>query len=120
MCDPRDLGQSLEDGALGADAASLDEADAGGEAFDPTLFLFDNVPGGIGLAARIHERAAELLAEVRVLLRGCPCEHGCPRCVGAVEPPSPVVGAAAALPRPLVLGRRQASLRLLERLMHDG
>jgi hypothetical protein len=38
----------------------------------------------------------------------------------ALAAPVLLVGAAAALPRPLVLGRRQASLRLLERLMHDG
>ncbi len=48
MCDPRDIGRTLDDGSSGGD---------GPGAFDPTLFLFDNVPGGIGLAARIYEEA---------------------------------------------------------------
>ena len=35
---------------------------AGGEAagvFDPTLFLFDNVPGGVGLSERAYQHARE-------------------------------------------------------------
>ncbi len=84
MCDPRDLGQTL------GDDGEESGAPAGGgrvpkQGFDPTLFLFDNVPGGVGLAERIHERAAELFTSARALVRGCVCPDGCPACVGATE-----------------------------------
>jgi DEAD/DEAH box helicase domain-containing protein len=84
MCDPRDLGQTL------GDDGEENGAPAGGgrvpqPGFDPTVFLFDNVPGGVGLAERIHERAAELVARARALIRTCPCPDGCPACVGATE-----------------------------------
>ena len=84
MCDPRDLGQTL------GDDGEENGAPAGGgrvpqPGFDPTVFLFDNVPGGVGLAERIHERAAELVARARSLIRSCPCPDGCPACVGATE-----------------------------------
>src|SRR5690606_3050250 len=52
---------------------------------DPTLFLFDAIPGGVGLAQRIFERAPELLGRARHLLERCPCELGCPACVGPSE-----------------------------------
>ena len=73
LCDPRDIGQTLEHAGDGR----------GGEGFDPTLFLFDNVPGGVGLAERIHESADELLARARMLIVNCGCNEGCPSCVGA-------------------------------------
>ncbi len=118
MCDPRDIGQSLEDGCLGAtdgDLAAAPSPSAGGPTygFDPTLFLFDNVPGGIGLAARIHEQAPELLSRVRQLLLRCGCDVGCPLCVGAVEAVVPFPGRAQA-------DRKRSSLVLLERLVHDA
>ena len=77
MCDPRDLGQTL------GDDGEENGAPAGGgrvpqPGFDPTLFLFDNVPGGVGLAERIHERAAELFTSARQLVRGCVCPDGAP------------------------------------------
>ncbi len=108
MCEPRDIGQSLEDGSLGADTIVGPSAtnDSG---FDPTLFLFDNVPGGVGLAARIYEESPELITRVRALLGRCSCEIGCPLCVGAVE----------ALPAPpglLPHSRKRAALALLDRI----
>jgi DEAD/DEAH box helicase domain-containing protein len=83
MCDPRDLGQTLgDDGEDGAPAGGGRVPQPG---FDPTIFLFDNVPGGVGLAERIFERAAELVARSRQLITGCTCLDGCPSCVGATE-----------------------------------
>ena len=43
------------------------------------------VAGGVGLAPRIYERAAELLERARTLIEGCPCGAGCPACVGPTE-----------------------------------
>jgi DEAD/DEAH box helicase domain-containing protein len=88
MCDPRDLGQTLGDGAdernnLGP-GRDPDERRTG--ALDPTLFLFDAHAGGVGLAERIYERAEQLFHKASALIRSCPCPGGCPGCVGPGEP----------------------------------
>ncbi len=90
MCDPRDLGQTLGDGGLpggdGALAAPGRDFHAGRTGgFDPTVFLFDAHPGGVGLAERLFERAPELLDHARLLIETCPCPAGCPACVGPAE-----------------------------------
>ncbi|MCK6458364.1 MAG: DEAD/DEAH box helicase [Planctomycetes bacterium] len=54
----------------------------------PSLFLFDNVPGGVGLAEKIYELWPVLLRTARESLEGCPCTSGCPACVG----PGPTIG----------------------------
>ncbi|MCI0548887.1 MAG: DUF1998 domain-containing protein [Candidatus Rokubacteria bacterium] len=56
-----------------------------GERFTPTIYLYDNQPGGIGLAERIFEILPELLARGRETLERCPCTWGCPSCVGPVN-----------------------------------
>ena len=48
----------------------------------PIIYLYDAVPGGVGLAARLYERHAELLADARALVADCGCRDGCPACVG--------------------------------------
>ncbi len=78
MIDPRDLGKTL---------GSQDDAEGpprkdGGVGFDPTIFLYDNVPGGVGLAARLFDQREELLRRARRLLESCSCEDGCPACIG--------------------------------------
>ena len=91
MCDPRDLGQTLGDGAGSADGAGpalgagRDPFSGRTGRFDPTVFLFDTHPGGMGLAPRIFERAAELVQSAQALMAGCPCQTGCPACVGPTE-----------------------------------
>lgn len=104
MCDPRDIGQTLGD-AGEEGVVPPTGAHRPGDEYDPTVFLFDNVPGGIGLAERIYEQSAELLARVRVLMRGCSCTEGCPLCVGATET---IMGGHS---------RRRAALVLMERFL---
>jgi DEAD/DEAH box helicase domain-containing protein len=82
MCDPRDLGRTLGDGEDEGAAPGRDPHARRTGGFDPTLFLFDSIPGGVGLAQRIHERAAELLDRTRTLITSCQCAGGCPACVG--------------------------------------
>ncbi|HEU5076045.1 MAG TPA: DEAD/DEAH box helicase, partial [Polyangiaceae bacterium] len=96
MCDPRDIGQTLGDGGSEDERATgagpVAEAEPPGRnpgagklgGFDPTVFLFDAHPGGVGLAPRIFERAEELLERASVLVEHCPCKAGCPGCVGPV------------------------------------
>jgi len=89
MIDPRDLGRTLgsrnEDEASPAATKSLYGAPPGkgqGPGFDPTIFLYDTVAGGIGLASRLFEEREELLRRARHLVEGCECDQGCPGCIG--------------------------------------
>lgn len=52
------------------------------DAFDPTIFLFDAYPGGIGFSELLYGEHAALLERSRHLIAACPCESGCPACVG--------------------------------------
>jgi DEAD/DEAH box helicase domain-containing protein len=73
MSDPRDLGVALtEDIAQGL------------KTFEPNLFLYDNYPGGIGQSAPLFKLTRKLLEGAADLLATCPCETGCPSCVGPV------------------------------------
>ena len=82
MCDPRDINRTIGDGG-GGDSAPGREPLAGRiGSFDPTLFLFDAIAGGIGLSIRIFECNDELLKRARRLIVGCQCKTGCPACVG--------------------------------------
>ncbi len=85
MCDPRDINRTLGDGSNGDSAPGRDPFAGKIGGFDPTLFLFDAVAGGIGLSIRIFERIDRLLQDTRRLIVGCPCRTGCPACVGPSE-----------------------------------
>jgi DEAD/DEAH box helicase domain-containing protein len=115
MCDPRDIGRTLGDGAGDRDRAQTGAAgqppgrvpSAGRTGqMNPTVFLFDAHPGGVGLAPRIYERAAELLHQSARLISSCTCTGGCPVCVGPSEEQSArkrtalAVLGALELPRP--------------------
>ena len=50
--------------------------------FDPTIFIFDSYPGGIGFSELLYREHANLLAAARSLIEKCPCAYGCPSCVG--------------------------------------
>jgi len=85
MCDPRDLGQTLGDGQTNEHAPERDYRAGHAGGLDPTLFVFDAQPGGVGLSERLFERAGELLGRARDLIERCPCPSGCPACVGPTE-----------------------------------
>jgi DEAD/DEAH box helicase domain-containing protein len=68
MVDPRDLGlvsqvRSPHNGAA-------------------TIYLYEAVPGGVGLSERLFERHDELVTGAADLIAGCSCESGCPACTG--------------------------------------
>ncbi len=48
----------------------------------PVIYLYEAVPGGVGLAPRLFERHAELVGGARELIASCPCLDGCPACTG--------------------------------------
>jgi DEAD/DEAH box helicase domain-containing protein len=53
-------------------------------AFTPTVFLYDNFPGGVGQSEPLWRRQAELLMRSRELVERCDCRSGCPACVGPI------------------------------------
>lgn len=50
----------------------------------PRIFIYDNYPGGIGFSEPLYESRAALLRETLGLIERCPCQAGCPSCVGPV------------------------------------
>ncbi|MBI5509278.1 MAG: DEAD/DEAH box helicase [Deltaproteobacteria bacterium] len=79
MTDGRDLGWTLGEGEGDGVPA---HKDAGGAGFNPTLFLYDHVPGGVGLAERLFVEKDVLLVRARTIIESCACDGGCPACVG--------------------------------------
>jgi len=109
MCDSRDLGTAIGErppaptevvGARHAvpvadEPASVDPADdftptrlqdvTGANAkefFEPNLYLYDAYPGGIGFSEPLFRAHALLVQQTRELIAACPCDEGCPSCVG--------------------------------------
>ena len=84
LCDPRDVGAETQV------RSPYNQ--------QPTVFLYDTAPGGVGLAEKIFDVREALLDAARAVLEGCACANGCPGCVGPqVEPDSPAKRAAATL-----------------------
>jgi DEAD/DEAH box helicase domain-containing protein len=83
MCDAHDIGLSVDGGSLERSArtggtGSVPEA----LAVEPNVFIYDNYPGGIGFSRPLFEMHDLLLDRTRDLITTCPCESGCPSCVG--------------------------------------
>ncbi|NLY38571.1 MAG: DEAD/DEAH box helicase [Firmicutes bacterium] len=55
----------------------------------PTLFLYDNFPGGVGYSSEIYGIYRDIFQAARQVALNCRCSDGCPSCVG----PSHQVGA---------------------------
>jgi len=71
MCDARDL--SL---------AFTEHVNREGGVWEPDLFLYDNYPGGIGHSQPLFKLKQQLLKGALDLVQSCPCDAGCPSCVG--------------------------------------
>ena len=97
MCDVSDLGLSLADpedawvaGVTASGARTIMPLDPTGQVpaelhlLRPTLFLYDNLPGGVGFSEKLYTLSDRLLREARQLIAGCDCGAGCPSCVGPV------------------------------------
>jgi len=66
MCDRPDLGGIVNSSNLG----------------EPAIFLYDRYPGGLGYAERGYAIFPDLLLAALRMVEECPCEAGCPSCVG--------------------------------------
>ncbi len=95
MADVRDLGVSM-----------TEDLSNGVSTYEPDLFLYDNYPGGIGQSQPLFEKRARMLKQALELVSACPCEAGCPSCVG----PLGEVGEQG----------KSAALRILKALLSVG
>lgn len=119
MADARDLQKAVGNG----DGAWFAAADRNGrgqlrgveggevalaevQQFVPTVYLYDNFPGGVGLSEPLWTRQAELLARAAELVERCDCRAGCPACVGPALAADERDGAAT----PKTLARQVLSL----------
>jgi DEAD/DEAH box helicase domain-containing protein len=83
MCDGHDIGLSVDGGSL--DRTTRTGGMGGGLealATEPNVFIYDNYPGGIGFSRPLFDMHGLLLERTRDLIAGCPCQSGCPSCVG--------------------------------------
>jgi DEAD/DEAH box helicase domain-containing protein len=84
MCDRHDVGLSIN---------TADEVAAGLP--PPRIFIYDAYPGGIGFSEPLFSMHGDLLARTRELITTCPCESGCPSCVGPVGQNGPLAKSVA-------------------------
>jgi DEAD/DEAH box helicase domain-containing protein len=48
----------------------------------PTIYIYDSIPGGVGFSRRIYDMFDNIVEGAISLLEQCPCEDGCPSCIG--------------------------------------
>jgi DEAD/DEAH box helicase domain-containing protein len=97
MVDPRDLG-------LVSQVRSPHNG-------SPTVYLYEAVPGGVGMSERLFDRHDELVAGAAELISGCGCESGCPACTGPrLEPEVDAKALALRLLRSLVADSAGAAM----------
>lgn len=70
MCSPRDIAVSYQVKCPFTD--------------QPTLIIYDNCPGGVGLSEKAFKMRHSLLDYASSLLDDCSCDQGCPSCCGPV------------------------------------
>jgi DEAD/DEAH box helicase domain-containing protein len=90
MCDRRDLGTAVGErpASPGVETewqeftTAMSDPSQMKEFFEPNLYLYDAYPGGIGFSEPLYRVHDLLLKRTQELVASCPCESGCPSCVG--------------------------------------
>ena len=77
------VGADSRGGARRADGAGFDP-DRSADDFVPTVFLYDNFPGGAGISEGLLEQSEDIVQGAHALVVECPCPQGCPACVGPI------------------------------------
>ncbi|NLN07901.1 MAG: DEAD/DEAH box helicase [Firmicutes bacterium] len=72
----------------------------------PTIYLYDNIPGGVGYSREIFRIYKDIFAAARQIVANCPCGTGCPSCIG------PQQGTAE--------NAKRHTLHLLEVILHGN
>lgn len=68
MCDPSDVHVVPQVKAIHND--------------QPTIFIYDRYPGGVGLSQKVYEMIERIINESEQMINNCKCESGCPSCIG--------------------------------------
>jgi DEAD/DEAH box helicase domain-containing protein len=112
MCDRRDLGTAAGERPPSA-ASEIDwekfaepRASETTVFFEPNLYLYDAYPGGIGFSEPLYGICNALFERTHELVSACPCENGCPSCVGPAGDKSE--------------RSKEVALAILERLLTKG
>ena len=100
MCDSRDLGGVVDSQNLGR----------------TTMILYDRYPGGLGYCERGFAHMLQVLAICLEMIRDCPCEDGCPSCIGMPNL-RPAIHSDLDLTRGHPMPNKQATIRLVELLL---
>ena len=99
MCDRHDIGLAMHGvvaQAVNHPATDIELSPSPmGETKDPTIFIYDNYPGGIGFSEPLFGLQGALLAHTRGLIEQCSCDAGCPACVGPVGQTGPLAKTVA-------------------------
>ncbi len=72
----------------------------------PTVYIYDKYQGGIGLSKKLYKRERALLKAAMEHIKACPCQSGCPSCVG----PTLESGAVS----------KQSALKILEMIPQEA
>ncbi|HEY9148431.1 MAG TPA: DEAD/DEAH box helicase [Gammaproteobacteria bacterium] len=121
LSEPQDLGRAVGDGnakwfaTVGSNGRGT-LRDKSGQAvethmlqqFTPTLFLYDNYPGGIGISEPLYAKQQAVVEHAYQLVSACECEHGCPSCIGPILASDEVRGYSP----------KQTALTVLSLLVH--
>jgi DEAD/DEAH box helicase domain-containing protein len=99
MCDSRDLGGVVDSKNFGRS----------------TIIVYDRYPGGLGYSERGFAQMPRLLSICLEMVRDCPCEEGCPSCVGLPNL-RPAIHSDPDLMRGQPMPNKRATVRLLELL----
>jgi DEAD/DEAH box helicase domain-containing protein len=67
ICDSMDIGPVVDSSNTGT----------------PTIFIYDKYQGGLGFSQKAYEMLEEIMESCLELISSCPCEDGCPSCVGS-------------------------------------
>ena len=99
MCDSRDISGVVDSKNLGR----------------PAVIMYDRYPGGLGYCEKGFFQIDQLLAICRQMVSECPCEDGCPSCVGLPNL-RPAIHSDPDLMRGYPIPDKMATQRLLDLL----
>ncbi|MCK4236265.1 MAG: DUF1998 domain-containing protein, partial [Candidatus Krumholzibacteria bacterium] len=99
MCDPLDIGTTVNSRSTGG----------------PAVYIYDKYPGGLGFSLKAYDLIEEILNAALELIKTCACKRGCPSCVGSPIPPfsqlDPETGGKGMIPD------KEAALVILHHLL---
>ena len=99
MCDPLDIGTTVNARSTRGQA----------------IYLYDKYPGGLGFSLKAFDLIEKIMQAALELIESCSCRRGCPSCVGSPIPPfsqlDPDTGGRGMIPD------REAALVILHALL---